>query len=676
MNARVDHIERKAGLVTALQQHARFLSLLASSGFAVVFIALIVSAFWAAGTIERATERAETAGAMSEAYAKLTRELWSESALVRDHGTDASGSGMYELRAIAIALEATAATIAANAMPDDRVLVRNVLADHDRYVDSLMTLFSSIDNEESAPLQLVKRRRSGELFAAIQARIDARDLKYRELARQAIVDLRTAETSAARTIVLVSIIGVLELFGCSLFVGASRRKAEQAKSRQLVVLERTSRTDNLTGLGNHRAYQETLERLLQAAQTQGRCVSLVLIDVDNFKIVNDRMGHVHGDRVLAALGAWLREFGCGELGFRLGGDEFAVIFPAGDGVAAAARFERMQSAAARRMYGVTVSMGIGCNAGDATLSATLLRARADAALYAAKAAGRNRLVTYDPAMHEASVVTPQKIAAVHALISDAALDISFQPIWDLATSRPFGYEALSRPRSESGLSGPDEAFSIAESLGRAHELDAVCVRLIIAAAASLPPSALLFLNIAPKSFHAQWIAGTAFADTVRDAGLAPERIVLELPERAMPRMDGVLCEAKRLQSLGFKLALDNTGSGNAALEILQQIRFDYIKIDRRTMVQAVDDPTRAAIVKAIVLIAQAMNAYVIAEGIDTSGLLEYATSDAVQLLQSGIAVSGVQGYLFMHPAPAPWVDLERLPQLLQQGEDLHAPVAS
>ncbi len=128
----------------------------------------------------------------------------------------------------------------------------------------------------------------------------------------------------------------------------------------------------------------------------------------------------------------------------------------------------------------------------------------------------------------------------------------------LLSDKLLAFEALTRPAPHYGFVGPQEAFDIAEQIGRAHDLDALCCTAILARAAELPPTALLFLNISPRTLDLDTFAGTALVDAVTAAGLSPARVVLELTERSMTSLDIVVREAARLRALGFKLALDDT----------------------------------------------------------------------------------------------------------------------
>jgi EAL domain-containing protein (putative c-di-GMP-specific phosphodiesterase class I) len=340
--------------------------------------------------------------------------------------------------------------------------------------------------------------------------------------------------------------------------------------------------------------------------------------------------------------------------FRIGGDEFAIVLPDAQAADAAAMMNRIRQAAPERLGGATLSIGIATTTDRHFIDAIHLRAQADAALYAGKKNGRNTVMTYADAERGQLVLSPDKAQAVRDLIHDGRIDVVFQPIWDAEHGVPFGFEALARPAAGYGLTGPQEAFEIAERLGCAPALDAVCLKAILARAAELPPEALLFINIVPETLDRDLLGGTVFVEAVVRAGIAPERVIIELTERAMPRLDVIVREAKRLQSLGFKLALDDTGSGNAGLEVLRQLAVDFVKIDRAVVLQAMSDPTARAIVASIVAIAQAMGACVIAEGIETTEVLDFVRRDVMLGWQRDTTIRGVQGYLLGRPAHTPW----------------------
>ena len=225
-------------------------------------------------------------------------------------------------------------------------------------------------------------------------------------------------------------------------------------------IERATR-DPLTDLGNHRAFADEIEIASGTARREGGDFALVVFDIDQFKVRNDRHGHQHGDDVLRRAGDALRAT-CRveDRAFRVGGDEFVVIAPRArerDGVVLAGRMLRALAA-----DGVTSSAGVSASR-PGMRDGRQLREEADAALYEAKRARRGEAVGFSSIRDHVTVRTPQKVDAVRRLIDERLLDAAFQPSLDLERNAPLGVEALARPRPELGLSGPAEAFECARS---------------------------------------------------------------------------------------------------------------------------------------------------------------------------------------------------------------------
>ncbi len=442
--------------------------------------------------------------------------------------------------------------------------------------------------------------------------------------------------------VLLSLLIALPLFyvlgGRS--VGALYRSAVQR-----------ARRDGLTDLDNHRAFQDELARAVGASSRYGTTMTLALLDIDDFKFENDRHGHQHGDRLLCELSALLRESRAGDRAFRLGGDEFALLLAHTDEAEADVPLARIRTEVERRLSGVTASIGFSAIAPEDREPSTLW-GRADAALLEAKRRGGNAIVAAAEVADSVPVVTIEKVRAVRALIDGGDVDIEFQPIWDLSGTRVLGYEALARPRS-SELSGPGEAFEIADSIGRGHELDAVCRRATLRLAGELPKGVLLFLNVSPQTLEHDALAGDSLVLAVRGAGFEPHRVVLEITERTDARKEVLVPEAARLRALGFQLALDDVGAGNAGLEMLRALPVDFIKIDRAIVTSAVEDRGARAVLLAIMAFARESGSFVIAEGIETEAMLELARDPNPSGEARAIGAQGAQGYLLGRPAPVP-----------------------
>ena len=416
----------------------------------------------------------------------------------------------------------------------------------------------------------------------------------------------------------------------------------------LLQMERTALTDPLTGLGNHRAFHEEFDRELARAARHGHALSLALIDVDDFKPVNDTYGHSHGDRTLADLAACLRKTRVEDRHFRIGGDEFAILLPYVTGEEAKLVLERLRGMIETAMQGLTVSIGI-ADLEESVEDSGTLRERADAALYESKRTGRNRITLFDSIRGTAVIVSPAKIQAVRQLMADGRVAVAFQPIWALGPETILGYEALMRPPPETGLTNPQEVFDIAEKLGRAPELDQLCMSAVLGRAHELHADALLFINLSPQSLDYGALASDALLRMMQEVSIEPSRIVFEVTERSITRVEVVVREVKRLRALGFRLALDDVGAGNAGLEMLRQVNVDFVKIDRSVIAEALIDEGAAAVLSGIVAFARHAGTFVIAEGIETQAMLDIIYEMGVPDPATSGGVQGVQGYLFGRP---------------------------
>ena len=411
--------------------------------------------------------------------------------------------------------------------------------------------------------------------------------------------------------------------------------------------------DGLTGLNNHRSFQEALGQEVARTQRFGEPFTLALVDVDDFKFVNDSHGHRKGDDVLVNLAAALRTSRSGDLAFRVGGDEFALIMPRTRLAEALRAVERFRQTALLRMGGTTISVGL-AEFDPTETDATVLRDRADVALYEAKRRGRNQVVTFpqigDLAPTRASAST---LVAVRDLLTSRRMSAAFQPIWDLNTHRVLGYEGLARPAQDYGLVGPESAFSGATTLGRVDELDTLCRQAVLAQAGDLPDDVLLFLNISPAVFDHGGGAGQRLRYEVEAAGLHPRQVVIELTEHSSERMDLVIAQVLELRTLGFGLAVDDVGAGDTGLGLLAKLRPDYVKVDRGVLCSALKGGPGRAVLAAIIAYAGESQALVIAEGIETEALL-----DLVRLAGTGAKptrIVGAQGYLLGRPSiEPPW----------------------
>ena len=331
-----------------------------------------------------------------------------------------------------------------------------------------------------------------------------------------------------------------------------------------------ARRDGLTDLDNHRAFQDELSRAVGEATRYDSDVTLALLDIDDFKFENDRHGHQHGDRLLCELAELLREQRAGDRAFRLGGDEFAVLLNHTRECDADVPLERIRVAVERRLSGVTTSIGFSAARPEDREPSTLW-GRADAALLEAKRRGGNAVVASTEVADSVPVVTIEKVRAVRSLIDSGAVDVAFQPIWDLGGTRVLGFEALARPRSLGALRARRGVRDrrLDRPRPRARRASAAAPR--CAPRASCPRARCCSSTSPPRRSSTTASRATASCWPCSGAGYEPHQVVLEITERTDARKELLLPEAARLRRLGFKLALDDVGAGNAGLEMLSAL---------------------------------------------------------------------------------------------------------
>jgi EAL domain-containing protein (putative c-di-GMP-specific phosphodiesterase class I) len=332
----------------------------------------------------------------------------------------------------------------------------------------------------------------------------------------------------------------------------------------------------------------------------------------------------------------------------LGGDEFALVLHRASLSQAQGILETLREASLKSLFGATISMGV-AKLTSAITSAAELQKQADAALYEAKRQGRNRLVIFAESQAGTIFLSSMKAAALRHLLHDQQMCIAFQPIWDLSGKRLLAVEVLDRPDAKYGFAGPQEMFDIAEKMDLVAKLDSVCRRSTLTQGYLIPEDVLLFINICPASLEQLVASDEAILNFLQGVGLTPQRIVLEVTERAVHRLDAVVRQTERLRKLGFGIALDDTGAGNAGLEMLSSLTVDYVKIDRGILVKAMTDRAARGVLAGIIAIAQETNSYVIAEGIENVEMLDLVQR-AGKSQSRGKGIQGVQGYLFGRPA--------------------------
>ncbi|MEA2291276.1 MAG: hypothetical protein QOF17_296 [Solirubrobacteraceae bacterium] len=410
-------------------------------------------------------------------------------------------------------------------------------------------------------------------------------------------------------------------------------------ARQRDNLREQAATDGLTGLLNHRGSQERLRREVERAAAGGRPVSVVVVDLDHFKHVNDSYGHAEGDRVLAAAAAKLRAaVREHDAVGRLGGEEFVLVLPGVGGAGAAEAAERARSALGEvRVHGRPLESSAGvATAPDDAAEANELLERADAALYAAKHGGRRQTRRY-AANLSARPSSSDERREIEALLGrpDGIAPV-FQPVLELATGRIGGFEALARMV---GDRRPDQWFAQAHRVGLGAELEVAALRAALAIPGR-PAGTFIALNVSPHALMTD-VLHEALPEDMSD-------IVIELTEHELFSADGLLDErVAALRARGARIALDDAGAGYAGLQQLIRIAPDILKLDRSLVNGAHADPSRFALLEALASFASETGSAVCGEGIEDLKDLQ-ALSD--------LDATYAQGFALARPAPA-WPEL-------------------
>jgi diguanylate cyclase (GGDEF)-like protein len=425
--------------------------------------------------------------------------------------------------------------------------------------------------------------------------------------------------------------------------------------------------DPITGLGNHRAFQEELHRQIDDAGRHGHPLALVILDLDGLKTVNDELGHAGGDQLLGSMGRLLGAASrSADRAFRVGGDEFALLLPHADADDAQVVTRRVLASAVsgESTFGRPFSFSAGVSAfpRPSGHGRDLLR-QADAALYWAKRHGRTDIQIFEPKRHGAADDgrTPSELAeAIEQVRAAKMLVPVYQPIFDLLTGWPAGFEGLVRPTEEAAFRDASALFTAAEVAGRTVELDLFAVETILTGLDAQPTEGYLSVNFSPRSLETDQFRVGDLTALLGAHGLEPSRVVLELTEReAVQDMARLRDNLEACRAAGFRIAADDVGAGNAGLQLLSEIEFDVVKIDVSLVQGGVLRDSALSVLRAIQDVAARQHATVVAEGIETVEQLE-----AVRTL----GVASGQGYLLAAPAASPAADRINLTTLVESHE--------
>ena len=421
--------------------------------------------------------------------------------------------------------------------------------------------------------------------------------------------------------------------------------------------------DPLTRLPNRTMFEELLSAALEKARQTSCRIGLAFFDLDNFKLINDSLGHGAGDILLKTVAERAKiSLRPGDVVARLGGDEFVIFLDnlLDPSESIEKRFQHLREAIAAptdiegRLVQVTCSMGVAYFPNDADSTTTLL-ANADLAMYRAKQVGRDNMQVFSLAMQNS---TDEKLSLLSALRRSVACGeflLHYQPLVYLDTGRVFGAEALVRwNHPELGLLYPDDFISIAEETGLIIALgdwvlNAACLQNKRWQEQGLP-AIVININVSARQFSGSNLVAQVAA-ALETSGLDPRYLELELTE-SLVMQEGAALKMLELEALGVKLAIDDFGTGYSSLSVLKKFPLDHLKIDRSFIRDISTDANDQAITSAIVAMAGSLKKRVIAEGVETSEQIE---------LIRGLGCNEAQGYYFSKPR-----DLEKFTQLLNE----------
>jgi diguanylate cyclase (GGDEF)-like protein/PAS domain S-box-containing protein len=483
------------------------------------------------------------------------------------------------------------------------------------------------------------RERAGEGYAVAQeARRPFRD-EYRVVAADGAV-----RWVIDQSVILPGGDGRPALTQGVIFDITDSKRAEEA-------LTHRANHDPLTGLPNRTQFRSQLDDAISQARGSGRAVAVLYIDLDDFKLVNDSFGHEAGDELLAAIAGRLRgATRAGDVAGRDGGDEFLLLMGDIPGRLPEATRAAEQAAARIRdalqeplpvgdvQLDIRASVGISLFPFDASDAQTLLQ-HADAAMYQAKAAGRDASSVYEPGVRDARTQLALALRLRRA-IAAGELTLHYQPIVELRSGRMRAVEALVRWNHPTrGMIAPDEFIPLAERTGLIRPISEWVIGEASRQAAAWRAAGYdhaMSINIPPDT--CQQIGADAIGRLIRAPGGDPSRITLEMTESAMmtPRR-GLNVEMEALCALGIQLAIDDFGTGHSSLARLGQLPVNFLKIDRSFVRGLPEVHTARTLVGTIVYLAKGFGLEVVAEGVETEAQRRF-------LFEAGCRYA--QGYLF------------------------------
>jgi diguanylate cyclase (GGDEF)-like protein len=411
--------------------------------------------------------------------------------------------------------------------------------------------------------------------------------------------------------------------------------------------------DSLTGLANRALFEDRLSHALAGLPRTGGGLTVLFVDLDDFKTVNDSLGHSAGDELLRAVGERLNQNLRGtDTVARLGGDEFGVLLEDAPTSTAAAETARRLLAALEPPFLIegrqlNVSASIGIAVSDPYSETMQLMRNADLAMYEAKRRGGAQWRLFEESMHATALGRLELGSELQRAVDEQQFELHYQPIVRLSDAAVVGAEALIRWRHpERGLLQPKEFLPLAEQTRLIVQIGHWALREACGTLAEWektfprPDPLFLSVNISMRQLHGRDVIDDVRA-ALAEAEIEPQQLVLEITESFLAdEAEATLSHLQGLRALGVRLAVDDFGTGYSALSYLQRFPIDILKIDRSFIEHARRASTRLSLVRSIVQLGRSLHLDLVAEGIEEA-------EQAEELLAMGVT-SG-QGFYFAEP---------------------------
>ena len=448
---------------------------------------------------------------------------------------------------------------------------------------------------------------------------------------------------------LALLIAICSLAVAYLLVTRMRRAVKRVEAH----LDYLAHIDPVTGLPNRHAFNERLSSALTRVDQFGGNVGLLLLDLDNFKIVNDTLGHPCGDRLLKLAAQRLLEaLRSGDAICRIGGDEFAIILESGSVAHGASVAAKVLEALAvpfeigsHEIY-VTASVGISIYPDDAPDLETLTR-NADTAMYQAKGKGKNAYEKFHPELDQRVQKRMSLETNLRKALERSELQLYYQPQVSLKDGRLVGLETLLRwEHPEFGMISPEEFIPVAEESGLIVQIGRWAIRTACQQVAAWREAGLGDVQVSVNLSVRQTKDAHLVHDIVRalrEAGMRPNQLELEITETVL--MENVHANVEllnRLQTAGIRLSIDDFGTGYSSMAYLKRFPIDQVKIDRTFVRDIPGDGDDEAITTAIIAMAHSLGLSVVAEGVETEEQLRFLRDAGCDIMQ---------GYYFAQPQP-------------------------